>query len=147
MANEKYQDEHEDQNIAKTFIVCGAVLEKEGKYFLVQESKKKVYGLWNLPAGKVDLGESLEEAAVREAFEETGYKVELIEEIEIFHGKVDDPVKHAYAARIVGGEYKKADDQLDAKWFTFKEIEEMEKEGKLRGGWIYPAIKKLREEN
>ena len=62
----------------KHIVVAGVVVEKDSKYLLVQEKKELVYGLWNLPAGKVDEGETVEEAAVREAKEEVGYKVRLI---------------------------------------------------------------------
>lgn len=40
-------------------IIAGGVLEKDGKYLLVQESKQKCYGKWNLPAGHIDAQELL----------------------------------------------------------------------------------------
>ena len=52
-------------------VVAGCVIQKDGKYLLVQEKQQKVYGLWNLPAGHVDEGETFEEAAIRESQEET----------------------------------------------------------------------------
>lgn len=59
-------------------VVAGCVIKKDGNYLLVQERQPKVYGKWNLPAGHVDKDETIEQAAVREAKEETGYEVELI---------------------------------------------------------------------
>jgi 8-oxo-dGTP pyrophosphatase MutT (NUDIX family) len=55
------------------------VIEKDGKFLLVQEGHAGAYGLWNWQQGKVEEGETIEEAAVREAKEETGYEVSILE--------------------------------------------------------------------
>jgi len=65
-----------EASIAWSRVVAACVIrDKSGKYLLVQEAQPKVYGLWNLAAGHVDKGESIEKAAVREAKEETGLDV------------------------------------------------------------------------
>ena len=123
----------------KVEVVAGVVIKQDGKYLLVQEKQPKAYGLWNFPAGKVDLGESLEEAAIREAKEESGYNVELIKEIDIFQAKSTDVVKHNFEAKIIGGELVFPKDEiLDARWFTFEEIKEMNSQ--LRNEGIIGAI-------
>ena len=120
-------------------VAAGAVIKRDGKYLLVQEKKPHVYGLWNLPAGKVDKGNTLEETAIREAKEETGFDVEIISKIGIFQKTAEEAVKHAFEAKIVGGELKFPEDELlDAKWFTFEEIEAMK--DKLRNPWVLEAI-------
>ena len=58
-------------------IVVGGVIEKDGKFLLVQEAKKPFSGQWNLPAGRLEIDESVFDGAKREIEEETGYKVEL----------------------------------------------------------------------
>jgi len=58
-------------------IVVSVAVKKGQKYLLVKEAKKKIAGLWNFPAGKVEFGEGLFEAARREAKEETGYDCEI----------------------------------------------------------------------
>lgn len=126
----------------KVDVVAGVVVKKDGKYLLLQEKQPKAYMLWNFPAGKVDIGESFEQAAIREAKEESGYDVELIKEIGIFQKISTDAVKHAFEARIIGGELKFPENEmLDAKWFTFDEIKQMK--DKLRGEWIIEAINVL----
>jgi ADP-ribose pyrophosphatase YjhB (NUDIX family) len=60
-----------------TAIVAGCVLRQNDKFLLVQEKLPKVYGKWNLPAGHVDIGETIEDAAVREVLEETGHTVQI----------------------------------------------------------------------
>ena len=125
----------EQKQTIKVEVVAGVVIKLAGKYLLLQEKQLKAYGLWNFPAGRVDLGESLEQAAIREAKEESGLDVELVREIALFHVKSTDVVKHAFESKIIGGELKFPEDEmLDAKWFTFDEIKEMK--DKLRGEWV-----------
>jgi 8-oxo-dGTP diphosphatase len=134
-----------EASIAWSKVVAGCVIRREdGKYLLVQEMQPKVYGLWNLPAGHVDKGESIEDAAVREAKEETGYDVKLGDKIGIFHETVESPVRHAFTAKIIGGELKvQPDEILDADWFSFDEITNMKRDGRLRVEWIYDAISRI----
>ncbi len=123
----------------KVEVVAGVVIKKDGKYLLLQEKQPKAYKLWNFPAGKVDVGESIEQAAIREAKEESGYDVELIKEITIFHTKSTDVVKHIFETKIIGGELNFPKDEiLDAKWFTFDEMNQMKDE--LRSEWILATI-------
>ena len=122
-------------------VVAGCVLERDGKYLLVQEKNPKVYGKWNLPAGHVDIGETIEAAAVREAHEETGFEVELGAQISVEHPSIERPVLHAFQARIVGGELTiPPEELLDAKWFTIEEIRRLEQNGELRNDWVSRTI-------
>jgi len=96
MSQEKWE-----ASIAWSKVVAGCVIRRDDKYLLVQEKQPHVYGLWNIPAGHVDRGESSEVAAIREVQEETGYKVELGEKIDIYQESVESPVRHAFTAKIV----------------------------------------------
>ena len=60
-------------------ITVACVIEKEGKYLMVEE-RDKTSGemVFNQPAGHVEAGESLAQAALRETLEETGWDIELI---------------------------------------------------------------------
>lgn len=131
------------ENIIQATIVAGVVLIKNNKYLLVQEKKKKAYGLWNLPAGKVEVGYTIEQTAVKEAKEESGYDVKLIRKIDIFQENETVPVKHAFLAEIIGGELNyPADEILDAKWFSYEEI--LQLKDSLRGPWILSSIEQVR---
>ena len=134
-----------EASIAWSRVVAGCVIRREdGKYLLVQEKQPKVYGLWNLPAGHVDKGESIEAAAIREVKEETGYDVELGDKIDIYHETVESPIRHAFVANIISGELKvQPDEILDAGWFSFDEITNMQQDGKLRVDWIYDAMSRV----
>ena len=125
-------------------VVAGCVIQKDGKYLLVQEKLPKAYGLWNLPAGHVDEGETFETAAKREVLEETGLIVELEQKLITAHQAVDRPVMHAYQARIVGGSLKfDPNELLGVQWFTFEEIEQLKAESRLRNVWVLESIQQV----
>lgn len=134
-------------------IIVGGVLEKDGKYLLVQEAQDKYRGKWNLPAGHLDPGEPLREGAKREILEETGYEVELsgICQVSNDYG-LDDVLVHIVFATNILSEEIKIDpaEILDVKWFNYEEIlamrEQLRKEkfilgaiNNLRKGIIAPA--------
>ncbi|MFA5954222.1 MAG: NUDIX hydrolase [Patescibacteria group bacterium] len=128
-----------EKEIQKVSVVAGVVVKQDGKYLLVQEKKPKVYGLWNFPAGRVDAGDTIEETAIKEAKEETGFDVALVRKIDIFQNLATDPPKHIFEAKIVGGDLHIPEDQLlDVQWFTSEEIQSMK--GKLRGEWIIEVL-------
>jgi ADP-ribose pyrophosphatase YjhB (NUDIX family) len=134
-------DTNKEDEIEYTFMVAGVILNKDGKYLLVQEKKPSCYGKWNLPAGKVDKGYSIEETAVKEANEESGFNVELGEKLGVYQDEVNEPVKHIFLAKIIGGELTFPEDEiLDAKWFSFQEISDMK--NYLRVDCIWQAIEK-----
>ena len=129
-------------NIINTFIVASIVLKKENKYLLVQEKQPAAYKLWNFPGGKVEKGYTIEQTAIKEAKEESGYDVELIRKIGIFQATTEEPVKHAFFAKIIGGELNIPEEEiLDAKWFSFEEIKNMK--NKLRSPFIIEGLELL----
>jgi len=128
-----------EKETIKVVVVAAVILKKDHKYLLVQEKQPLAYALWNFPAGRVDIGETLEEAAEREAKEESGYTVKIIGHVGIYHESAEKAVKHVYAAKITGGDINFPEDEImDAKWFSFVEIESMK--NKLRAPWILEAL-------
>lgn len=112
-------------------IIVGGVLEKDGKFLLVQESKKSCYGKWNIPAGHLDPKETLFEGAQREVFEETGCKVKPKELLEISNRVMENDVLVAiiFSTEILEENinYDK-NEILDVKWFTYEEVMNMKEE-------------------
>ncbi len=134
------------EKLITTYIVAGVVIKQDGKYLLVQENSPggKIHGLWNFPAGRAEEGDSIERTAIKEAKEESGYDVELIRKLDIFQADTQTPPKHAFEARIIGGELKWPEDEIMcAKWFSLEEIKGME--DKLRSEWIMGAINIIEE--
>ena len=114
--------------LVTTHIAAGVVIKKDGKYLLVQENHPNpdIYGKWNLPSGRVEKGQTIEETVIRETKEETGYGVELVRKLGIFHEIAEKPVVHIFEGKIKGGELKYPKDEiLAAGWFTYEEIKKM----------------------
>lgn len=123
----------------KVAVVAAVILERDYKYLLVQERKDEAYGLWNLPSGRVEVGESIEEAAVREVKEETGYSINLTGKVAVIHEGHDYNVKHVYAGEISDGDLAvKEDEIMDAQWFSFEEMESMRDQ--IRMPWVLEAV-------
>jgi len=81
---------------------------------------------WALPGGFVNYGESLESAAVREAYEETSLRVRLIEQLGTYSDPARDPRKHTistvFIARAQGAPVA-GDDAANVGIFTAKDID------------------------
>ncbi len=89
-----------------------------GRILLIRHSS---YGAWCLPGGTVESGESVAEAAVREAREETGLEVELTRLIGVFslpEWKGGGNHVAVFLARPVGGEQLRGtdDESIDARY-------------------------------
>jgi 8-oxo-dGTP diphosphatase len=80
---------------------------------------------WALPGGFVDAGERLEAAAVREAKEETGLEVTLVELLYVYSDPRRDPRRHTVSAVYVGraeGEPSGGDDAAEARAFRWTDL-------------------------
>jgi 8-oxo-dGTP diphosphatase len=101
------------------------ILDAEGRILLVQRGREPGRGLWSVPGGKAEPGETLAEAAAREVLEETGLRVEVGRElwslrIPAGDGRTYDV--HDFEARLLGGELRPDDDAADARWVTPEEL-------------------------
>lgn len=134
---------------AETVNIAGTVLrDEQGRYLMVQERIPAAYGLWNMPAGHQDAGETEQEAAVREAYEETGLRVELLSD-EPIHKEHSDEKGHTYFAflgKVVGGELEAQPEEiLSAEWLALSVIKQLDAEGKIRSPWIMTSIQKAED--
>jgi len=83
---------------------------------------------WALPGGFVDVGESVEEAAVREAREETNLDVRLIEQFHVYSDPRRDPRFHTASVVFIGegtGTLEGRDDARRAAVFTLTDLPEV----------------------
>lgn len=83
---------------------------------------------WAIPGGFVEYGERVEEAAIREAKEETGLDVELIKLIGVYSDPKRDPRGHTVTAAFLAlgkGELRGGDDAREARVFGFDELGEV----------------------
>src|SRR5512133_626342 len=97
----------------------------DGKILL---TRREDFEVWCLPGGGVEDGESLAEAAIREAKEETGLDVELTRLVGVYSrigGMWNDMHAILFAAKPVGGELKtQPGETIEVAYFPFDEIPE-----------------------
>ncbi|KAM7415512.1 hypothetical protein PAMA_017832 [Pampus argenteus] len=103
-----------------TFIVCAVIFNDKEEVLMVQEAKQDCYKQWYLPAGRVEVGESLEEAMRREVKEEAGFDCEPITLL-LIQEQGPQWIRFIFLANITGGTMKSlsAADQesLQAAWW------------------------------
>ena len=110
--------------IRRPVLAASAAVFRGQEVLLIKRNQEPFKGQWGLPGGKVEFGETLAQAAKREAFEETGVTAQVIGLAglyEIFTDLAHYAVA-AHAAVYVSGEVGAASDAAEAK---FVEIEEL----------------------
>lgn len=109
-------------------IVVGGIIKEDDKILLIQEAKESCYGMWNIPAGKLELNEFIKDGALREIKEETGLDAELNGIIQIGNQTINDDkliyiIFSANVKEVIEGWH--TDETLQTKLFTIKEIKNM----------------------
>lgn len=125
-------------------ITVATVVEREGRFLMVQENSggRLVY---NQPAGHVETGESLLEAARRETLEETGWQVELQKFLGIYQYTSAENgityIRHCFIARAIEPrtELPLDADIAQALWLTAQELEQLEAE--MRSPLVLEAVR------
>ena len=104
---------------------AGALIERDQRLLLVLRSHEPFAGRWNLPAGFVEVEESPDEAAQREALEETGLRV-AVERVDDVYAYADDPRGHGvlivYRCTVVGGQLSGSDEGTDVRYVARNEL-------------------------
>ena len=111
-------------------VGVGAVIVDQNRVLLIRRGTPPLLGEWSLPGGVLECGETLREAAAREALEETGLVVETGEMLGVYERVIrgdEGRVRYHYVlidflCRPVGGELKAGSDAADARWFTLDEL-------------------------
>lgn len=83
-------------------VAC-VVLDEQGRVLL---SKRGDFGTWNLPTGRLDKGEWIAEGALRETWEETGIRAEIVRPVGLYFQLGRERMNVVYLARAIGGDLK-----------------------------------------
>ena len=105
-------------------VGVAAVVLHNGQVLLIQRGREPAKGLWGLPGGMLELGETLVEGVQREVLEECGVEIEVGPLAGVFEPMQHDDAGRLrfhyvvldYLARYVSGELRAADDADDARW-------------------------------
>jgi ADP-ribose pyrophosphatase len=114
-------------------------VDAKNRVLLVRQFRLPASGyLWELPAGRLDEGETPLRAARRELAEETGYRARKWEKLVSFWpspGYVGEKMTIFLATELTAGDAEPMDDErIECRWFTKKELGETIRSGKLQDG-------------
>ena len=103
-------------------IVAGCVLEHEGRILLCRRAIEPRSGLWTLPAGFMENGETMREAAARETFEEATARVEIDDLFSCLDIPRINQVYVMFRGRLAGGSFSPGAESLDTRLFDEAEV-------------------------
>ena len=116
----------------RTVAATIAAVVHQDRILLVRRANPPDAGRWGFPGGKINFGERIEHAAVRELLEETGVRanpVRVFTAVDVFdhavEGRLDQHfVLIAVLCTWVSGEPVAGDDALEARWFRLEDLNE-----------------------
>ncbi len=111
-------------------VGVGAIIIARGKILLEKRKNEPGRGQWSIPGGLVELGESVEQTAIREVKEETGLEVEKPEHIDVVDNiDLDEEGKVRYHFIIIdylvkfkGGNVEASSDAAELRWVAFEDV-------------------------
>jgi 8-oxo-dGTP diphosphatase len=111
-----------------------ALIVKDGCVLLVKRAKEPNKGMWGIPGGRLELGETYSEAAKRELLEECSIEIEIERLLDVTDYILRDEqhrIKYHFVllyllARHQKGTVKAQSDAEEAKWVPFEKIAELE---------------------
>ena len=110
-------------------FVGAVVTDGQGRLLMIKRGHEPGAGLWSIPGGRIEPGETDAEALAREMLEETG----LVVEVGSLIGSVQRPGLDSavidirdYAATVTGGTLGPGDDAADARWVDIADLGSLE---------------------
>ena len=117
----------------KPLIAVGVLVIDEDKALIIKRGEEPNKFLWSIPGGLVEIGEELEEAAIREVKEEMGIDVKIESMIGVFNciNRNRNEIEYHYViidyiAKEFTGSIKTNKEILDFKWVKFNELHNYE---------------------
>lgn len=106
-------------------LAVAVVIEKQGQVALQRRTIDPGMGLWTFPSGFVDRGEPVEEAAIREAWEEVGIRVKLTRLLGLYSSPGETVVLAVYVAHPESGALESRDENDAVGFFGPDELPEL----------------------
>ena len=111
-------------------VAVGVVVVRDSRILLVRRGQEPSKGLWSVPGGLIELGETIEEAAQREVREETGIRVRIERLLDVADNIVRDDqgktrfhyVLVDYVAHPVTTPLKASSDASEARWVQLEDL-------------------------
>lgn len=134
----------------KPSVTADGIIIRGHEIALVKRGKEPFKGTYALPGGFLEHGETLEHCAVREVYEETGLKTEIVDLVGVFSDPARDPrgqvVTAVYQLRPIGGTLKGGDDASAADWLPLDKLPKLAFDhGKIIEDFL--EMRKSRKEN
>jgi 8-oxo-dGTP diphosphatase len=117
--------------VSDSVIPCvGAVVtDGQGRLLMIKRGREPGAGLWSIPGGRIEPGETDAEALVREMLEETSLTVQVGRLL----GQVRRPGLNGavieirdYTVTVIGGSLRPGDDAADARWIAAGDMDSLE---------------------
>ena len=113
-------------------VGVGAVLVRDGQILLEKRKNEPGKDKWSIPGGLVELGETVEQAVIREVKEETGLDVEEPEQVDVVDSITKDEkseIKYHFVIidfflRLRGGELRALSDAEELRWVRLDRVED-----------------------
>ena len=116
-------------NPAAPVVGVGGLVVRDGRVLLARRGKPPLLRQWTIPGGTVELGETLQEAVVREMREETSLTVEPIEVLTVFDRieREGEEVRYHFVivdflCRAAAGEARAGSDALEVAWVRPEDV-------------------------
>jgi 8-oxo-dGTP diphosphatase len=114
----------------RPYLAVSAAIFRDGRVLIVRRARPPAHGLYTLPGGGVELGETLEQAVIREIREETALEIEPVALVgfrQAIARDADGRVERhfvilPFAARCVGGEVLLNEELAEARWLAPDEL-------------------------
>lgn len=98
-------------------IAAAVVLNDDSEILLINGPKRG----WEIPGGRVEEGESITFAVVRETKEETGIDIEIINFCGVFQDVKESICSNLFLARPIGGEFRTSSESYEIGYFPIEE--------------------------
>jgi ADP-ribose pyrophosphatase YjhB (NUDIX family) len=118
----------------RPFIGVGVCVFDNDRVLLVQRRNPPRVGSWSLPGGIQEIGETIEDCALREVKEETGLEITSLKLIDVVDSIIYDALKKVlyhytlvdFSASVIAGKLSPGDDAIAVNWFSVAEIRDMD---------------------